>query len=423
MLPFHEELEKDEMFIGSYVSLQSLRAHFLFKNNSIVTYFSICVHWFDHPNRNFCFANINVDNKMLNNAVYFLCISRYSNDSYMQTRGNVRQGFGGNYRRNVDPVKPPSPPTTQPPYGNNTEQQPGYPQQPPRGAGTMATNPPPVETVVKVATVMTVTKSLPPAEQKVQIEQGPRVTSPTAELQHPSYSSHSIMSSPPEGNHVLSGQQTEEQTQSPSVRQMLSNFQNNSKAQPWTSRRPLEPTSNYQPVPRTKVKELKESLMRLSNENLSKIDSDNISPSQSMENISKRTYSQPVVPPMYSSQSQAVSSERTEFSGSRDKSCSLPQNGETPSQPMRMRDNHQTHHQSYLPTKSDLTNGASLDASNDLEGSSKVKAERHNQQADAPSVRLHQRQKSQEEIDYEKQAALIAQRLKDEDRHLCEVSF
>ena len=137
-----------------------------------------------------------------------------------------------------------------------------------------------------------------------------------------------------------------------------------------------------------------------------------------MENISKRTYSQPVVPPMYSSHTQVVPSEKTDISESRDKSGSLPQSGDA--QPIRTQDNHQTHHQSYLPTKSDLTNGASLDASNDLEGSSSSNVD--DQKAEQQPVRLHQRQKSQEEIDYEKQAALVAQRLKDEDRRLCEVN-
>ena len=358
----------------------------------------------------------------------------------MQTRGNVRQGFGGNYRRNVESAKPPSPPATQLPYSNkNIEQQPGYPplpQQQQHGAGAMETNPPPVETVVKVATVMTVTKSLPPTEQKVQIEQGPRVISPTAELHHPSYSSHSNnynnnMSSPPDSNHVLLGQQQQEQTQSPSVRAMLSNFQNNTKSQPWTSRRQLEPASNYQPVPmsRTRVKELKESLTRLSNENLNKIDSEHISPSQSMENISKRTYSQPVVPPMYSSQNQVGPSERTDVSepSQRDGSRVLHHNGDAKSQPIRMQENHQRRNQSHLPTtKGDLPNGASLNASDDLEGTSsssstpKVEDEDSDFHNNTAPI-FHQRQKSQEEIDYEKQAALVAQRLKDEDKHLCEV--
>ena len=367
------------------------------------------------------------------NTLFYFLLDRYSNDSYMQTRGNVRQGFGGNYRRNVESAKPPSPPATRLPYNNN-EQQPGYPQQQQRIAGAMATNPPPVETVVKVATVMTVTKSLPPTEQKVQIEQGPRVTSPTAELHHPSYSSHSNnhsnMSSPPDSNHALSGQQQQEQTQSPSVRAMLSNFQNNTKSQPWTSRRPLEPASNYQPVPmsRTRVKELKESLTRLSNENLNKIDGEHISPSQSMENISKRTYSQPVVPSMYSSQSQEAPSERTDVSESSPRYGSgIHHNGDAKSQPIRMQERR---NQSHLPTtKGDLPNGASLNASDYLEGSSssssssstpRIEDEDADSQTNAVPI-FHQRQKSQEEIDYEKQAALVAQRLKDEDRHLCEV--
>ncbi len=347
----------------------------------------------------------------------------------MQTRGNVRQGFGGNYRRNgsassESPSKTPSPPAHQP-----------SPRSPP---GSLATNPPPVETVVKVATVMTVTKQLPPAEQKVQIEQGPRVTSPTAELSHASRVHSNDMA---HSNHALSGQSEEQpQTQSPSVRAMLSNFQNAGGGSPqaWNqARRPLTSTRDYvpMPMPRAKVKELKETLiLRASNESLNEDTEDRVSPSHSAE--SSNVSQPPVLPSSVLSERRIggnISDVRDQMkkNGSR----SQERNGDThsSSQPNRKQDTAGSQFSHQQPINSDMTNGGGASPEirvemGDLDvrgqgqsASTALDVRGQGQSASTAPPHLHQRQKSQEEIDYEKQAAVVAQRLRDEDKRLSEV--
>ncbi len=269
----------------------------------------------------------------------------------------------------------------------------------------MATDPPPMETVVKVATVMTVTKQLPPAEQKVQIEQGPRVTSPTAELQLGSLGSH--------GNHTLLGQQDAEETQSPSVRARLNAFQSQ---QPYTPPR-IRPLNPGMPMSRSKVKELKESLLRSSNENLNKIDSERVSPGHSLENVASAAkqnssqHEQPVVPSGYKERTEQVASARLHQNGDTQSDAQPARTQDGPMRSRRLSDRSQEPPiAADHPRRSELTNGGSPGREDSPE------------QQSAPP-RLHQRQKSQEEIDYEKQAALVAQRLKDEDKHLSEVGI
>ncbi len=354
-----------------------------------------------------------------------MCIYRYSHDSYMQNKGHVRQGFGGNYRRNDNGAQKPPSPGSQPPFKAD---KPFY-QQDQQGPASPTINPPPTETVVKVATVMTVTKSLPQAEQKVQLEQGPsrmigqpeshgtsthypavesngRIPNANSIDNQNGYPGANTVSSIPDSHHSGPGRPPApdpEQTQSPSVRAMLSNFQSSQHRdgpQPWTPRRQLEPTSNYQPVPRTKVKELKESLMRLSNENLNKlgVDSDRISPSQSEERLHP-------LPP----RANVASSHRES------PLADLNQSG-VPSQELSS-ENLPLIGGDSQPITTNVTNGAEQE---EEAGLSEGESEGHHPGA---PPRVHKRQKSHEEIECEKQAALLAQRLKEEDKRLSDVRF
>ena len=359
-----------------------------------------------------------------------MCIYRYSHDSYMQNKGHVRQGFGGNYRRNDNGAQKPPSPGSQPPFKSDKPfyQQQG--QQPQQGPASPTINPPPTETVVKVATVMTVTKSLPPAEQKVQLEQGPsrmigQPESHGTSMHYPAaenngripnsnpidnqngYPGANTVSSNPDSHHSGPGRPLPpdpEQTQSPSVRAMLSNFQSSQPRdgpQPWTPRRQLEPTSNYQPVPRTKVQELKESLMRLSNENLNRlgVDSDNISPSQSEERLHP-------LPPRANTVSAHHVSPLAETN----------QSGPA-SQEVTSSENMSLIGGDSQPITTSVTNGAEQE---EEAGLSEDESEGHHPGA---PPRVHKRQKSHEEIECEKQAALLAERLKEDDKRLSDVRF
>ena len=107
-----------------------------------------------------------------------LCTCRYSSDSYMQKRSHPRQGFGGNYRRsNSGEVQnaPNMPPATSSPVTSPVAAMVASPlrkETSPHGSSPVtATNPSKSETLVKVATVMTVNKST--SESRLQLEQGP----------------------------------------------------------------------------------------------------------------------------------------------------------------------------------------------------------------------------------------------------------
>ena len=131
---------------------------------------------------------------------------RYSNESYMTKRNNPRQGFNGNYRRSNSgelpktPSSPTTPTTSSSPQlitsGSTTtsgqRREHGGPPSPVSAA------PPKSETLVKVATVMTVNKSLPAAESKTQMESGPQRT-PTSGGPgiHQYYQSHHHAGPPP----------------------------------------------------------------------------------------------------------------------------------------------------------------------------------------------------------------------------------
>lgn len=355
----------------------------------------------------------------------FFHFFRYSSESYMYRRGNPRQGFGGNYQRQTsNPTEEISnTPRSQGPRSLSTSTIPD-PQHliSPRPLET-SVDPPRNETIIQTPAKVTITKKVrsmsvqQPLPQPNPPHVGPIMdynvnhqgdvmsnglsqvameTKPPSpphvrqnEFVHPQCSpSHSpSQRSPIHTRQSSNSEDMAEQEVIPSVNEVIANIEGHHSQ--------TSPPSQKKHVGRSRVAELRETILRKSNENLHES-----SLSRSRENISRSQESLSRISP-------ASSSEKLSTAKSHDRLHHV-----TPpsTSPLPSPNSHHTRSKSSpVPLKNCLS-----------------EANHEGSQSDNESMQAFEschvsQQKSLEEIAYEEQAAIVASQLKEEDKHLSEV--
>ncbi len=318
-------------------------------------------------------------------------IFRYKDESYTQYRSSPRQGFGGNYRRISDPRSPQQMEREgqilQPmvPKSNT-------PEPPSHIVLNPSVNPPKTETMVKVATVTTVRRSLPPGEN-IHLEQGPKRvpqhTSPGKPERLGHLQSEQSPLSDRHGSQANPHYQEEDSVRnSQSIRSYLSTFEEH---QSWRSR----------PSGRNNHRDPKH-ILQQSNENLPPVEHHvNGEVGQVIDNVSKVT----IVP------------DRAEITPTKQPG-QIPvikivvKQDIPPPLPPKVRDSIQ------LSRSTESVPDANKNT--DSQTGSPEEENKENTVSTRPEI-IHQRQKSQEEIACEEQAKLVASQLPDHDKHLTDV--
>ena len=328
----------------------------------------------------------------------YLFFHRYPAESYMRYRNSPRQGFSGNYRRSSELRTPTTPDGVKDAISLLT-------------ADTSASSPVQHnDNLVQVTTVTTVNKAMPVAESKVQLEHGPPRTpysriSPTGP---PLVTQDdSVLPSRPRkhsfGEPLVNGAPDEQTvTESPSVRRFIANFeQRQSQENLYEPDRPVPPQRT-----KNKIFELKNTLLRKSNENLLNIDSTEPE-TRVTENVTKIT----IVP------------NRAEITPNRYTSPTTPTSAER----KQLQETHFDADTTRVETSPTVTTTTVSSPPSTISTTSATLPPPPpppplESEPDNSSPRtVHQRQKSQEEIDCEQQAAIVAIHIQQEDKRLSDV--